>query len=121
MSVQPLNPYLSFNGDAEQAIRFYERALGAKVEAPSRFGEASGMNPPPELKDRILHARLVVGPDVLMISDGPATPGTQVGLMLEIGDVDDLRRKVDALGVGGQVLRPVQDMFWNATFGITGC
>ena len=122
MAIKQLNAYLNFNGNAEQAIRLYERALGAKVEALSRFSEAPGMNPPPALKDKILHARLAVGPDVLMISDCPpdksTSVGTQISLMMEFGDVEELRRKFDALSAGGQVTQPVQDMFWGATFGM---
>jgi PhnB protein len=122
MAIKQMSPYLNFNGTAEQAIRLYEKALGAKVQALSRFSEAPGMNPPPAMKDKVLHAQLAVGPDVLMISDCPpdkgTTGGTQISIMIEIEDVDDLRRKFDALGVGGQVMMPVQEMFWGATFGM---
>lgn len=122
MAITQVNPYLNFNGTAEQAIRLYETALGAKVEELRRFSDAPGMTPPPALKDKVLHARLAVGPDVLMISDCPpgkeTSGGNQVSIMVEIDSVDALRRAFDALGAGGQVLMPVADMFWGATFGM---
>lgn len=42
MAIKQLNPYLMFNGTAAQAIALYERALGAKTENLSRFGDAPG-------------------------------------------------------------------------------
>lgn len=44
MSVQP---YLFFNGRAEEAIEFYKKAIGAKVEMLMRFGENPGKGKAP--------------------------------------------------------------------------
>jgi uncharacterized glyoxalase superfamily protein PhnB len=67
-----LNPYLLINGQCEAAFRFYERCLGGKIVAmmPHAGTPAEGQVPP-EWRDKIIHARLVVGDQVLMGSDAP--------------------------------------------------
>jgi len=65
-----VNPYLLFNGDCEAAFKLYERVLGGKVTATMRY-EGSPMTDklPAEWRNKIMHARLVVGDEVLMGSD----------------------------------------------------
>lgn len=122
MSITQLNPYLNFNGTAGEAIRLYERALGAKVEASQRFGEAPGMTVPEEHKHRIMHARLRIGAGIVMISDAPpnmpvATEGN-VHICLDFDDVADATTRFNALAAGGKITMPLQDTFWGATFGM---
>jgi PhnB protein len=117
-----LNPYLSFNGTAEKAIKHYERALGAKTESMMRFGEAPGSDTPPESKNLIMHAMLQLGEGVLMISDcppgEPVVIGNQVSVTLHFDDKAEMPAKFSALAEGGQILLPLQDMFWGAHFGM---
>ena len=57
-----LNPYLLFDGDCEAAIKFYEQALGAKTLSTMRVdGTPACAQMPPEMKDKVLHARFAVG------------------------------------------------------------
>jgi len=52
------NPYLSFNGDCEEAFKFYEQLLGGKIEAMFRHeGSPAASHVPPEWGQKILHAR----------------------------------------------------------------
>jgi PhnB protein len=124
MSTIKLNPYLNFNGTAEQAIQLYQSALGAKVEHLMRFGEASGMPVAPEEKNRVMHALLQLGGGVIMISDTMATmpvnaaPNGNTHVALHFDDADDMRKKFDALAVGGTVTMPIADTFWGAKFGM---
>ncbi|MGK4006329.1 glyoxalase/bleomycin resistance/extradiol dioxygenase family protein [Sorangium sp. So ce1036] len=122
MSIKSLNPYLMFDGTAEKAIKLYERALGAKCEGVMRYGDVPGDAPcPGEVKDRILHATVHVGPSVIMVSDG--MPGTPVAkesnteVCLHFDDVESMAKAFDALAAGGKVTSPLQDMFWGARFG----
>ena len=123
MAIKQINPYLNFNGDAAQAVRLYESALGAKVEHISRFGDMPGSTATPETKDRVMHStlRLDTG-GVIMISDiqpgMPHSPGTNVYVCLDFDDVDDMGKKFDALAVGGKVLMALNDTFWGARFGM---
>jgi PhnB protein len=119
MSIQ-LNPYLNFDGTAEQVIAFYEKALGAKVENIMRFGDAPGTAA--EDRKRVMHAQLNIGGGVLMVSDTmpgtPLTAGTNAYVCLNFDDAADMKPKFDALAAGGTVTAPLQDTFWGATFGM---
>jgi len=67
-----LNPYLFFNGQCEAAFRFYEQCLGGKIEVMmTHAGTPAAENVPAEWRDKILHARMTVGGQVLMASDAP--------------------------------------------------
>jgi PhnB protein len=122
MAIKNLNPYLNFNGTADKAIQLYESALGAKVENVSRFGDAQGMDVPPDQKNRVLHAVLRLGDGAVMLSDTmpnmPAPAGNNVHVSLNCDDVADMTKKFDALSVGGKVTMPLQDTFWGAKFGM---
>ncbi len=122
MPIQRLNPYLVFNGDAEQAIRLYQRALGATVEGLMRFGDVPGSTVAAEHRNRVTHALLHDGGGVVMISDSmpdrPVPAGSNVQVCLDFDDVEELRRRFDALAAGGKVVMAPQDTFWGATFGM---
>ena len=124
MSITNLNPYINFNGDADKAIKLYEKALGAKAENVMRWGEM----PPgegdvkPEHKNRVMHALLHVGGGDIMVADTlpdrPAKLGDNAQVALAFDDVADMKKKFDALSAGGQVTMPIQDTFWGAKFGM---
>jgi len=122
MSIKKLNPYLNFNGDGAQAIKLYERALGAKTEGLQRLGDVPGMKVAPENSERVMHAVLRIGEDVIMVSD--AQPGTTVSnggnvhVCLDFSDTEDMARRFDALAAGGKITMPLQDTFWGAKFGM---
>jgi PhnB protein len=122
MAIKQLNPYLNFDGTAEQAIALYERALGAKAENISRLGEVPGAEIPAEHKGRVMHALLHIGPGVIMISDSmpghPLIEGNNNHVCVDFDDVDDMTAKFNALAAGGTVTMPVQDTFWGAKFGM---
>jgi PhnB protein len=124
MSIKNVNPYLSFSGTAEKAIKLYEGALGAKVENVMRYGDAKGMDVPADSKNRIMHAVLKVGSAgaFYMLSDTtpdmPAPAGNNVRVSLDWDDAAEMAKSFDALSVGGKVTMPLQDTFWGAKFGM---
>ena len=113
-----VNPYLNFDGQCAEAFRFYERVLGGKIEAMMTHGEAPiAGEVPPGWHDRIMHARLVVGDQVLMASDSPPEyyqkpQGLYVSLHIEKSA--DARRIFDALADNGAVTMPFEKTFWAA-------
>lgn len=123
MSIAQLNPYLNFDGTAEQAIQLYQRALGAKVEFLQRCGDAPGADQmPAELKNRILHAQLKIGEAVILISDArpgdaPAI-GTNVVLCLQCTDIEEMKTQFAALAEGGKVNLSLQQTFFSPMFGM---
>jgi PhnB protein len=121
MAVQNVNPYLNFNGSAAKAIKFYEKALGAKAENVMRFADVPNMSTP-ETKDLVMHAVLDLGGGRVMLSDGRPNmtipPGGNSHVCLDFDDAADMAAKFDALAAGGTVTMPVQDTFWGAKFGM---
>jgi PhnB protein len=117
-----LNPYLFFNGQCEAAFRFYERSLGAKIVAmmPHAGTPAEGQVPP-EWRDKIIHARLVLGDQVLMGSDAPPEHFEKpqgFSVTLGIDDPADAERIFNALAENGTIRMPIQQTFWALRFGM---
>jgi len=117
-----LNPYLLFNGDCEEALKFYEQALGAKTGAVLRHGGSpSEAHVPPEWRDKVMHARFKIGDAVVMASDAP--PGhyeRPQGFSVSIS-VDDKAKGeslFNALAENGRTIMPFQQTFWAAGFGM---
>jgi PhnB protein len=112
-----INPYLNFNGQCAEAFRFYEQVLGGEIKAMFPFSEMPGENVPPELKDGIMHASLLVGDQALFGSDAPTEmyqkpQGLYVSLNVE--QPSEARRIFDSLADGGSVTMPFQQTFWAA-------
>ena len=67
--MQLLNPYLHFNGQCEKAFNFYAKVLGGKIVAMMAHKGTPAENVPAEWRNKIIHARLMVGDKLLMGSD----------------------------------------------------
>ena len=117
-----LNPYLSFNGQCEVAFKFYERCLGGKIVAMMTYG-GSPMETqmPSEWRNKIMHARLMVGDKILMGSDAPPDRYESMkgfSVTLGIDDPNDAERIFHALSENGTMQMPIQKTFWAARFGM---
>jgi PhnB protein len=113
--------YLNFDGNCREAMTFYAKCLGAELTL-SAFSEMPGNPPPPEAKDRIMHARVVKGKTLLMASDTmPGSPFHQGGnfsLSIACESLQELESLFTAMSEGGKVTMPLQDQFWGARFGM---
>jgi len=115
--MKTLSPYLSFGGDAEQALNFYAEAFGGKVTELKRFSEAPQM--PHPNKNEILHGRVEAENIRIMASDGKqVTSDGRISLSLEFTDNAELDRVFARLSAGGKVTMPVAEQFWGARFGM---
>lgn len=120
-----LTPYLMMDGNAKEAIEYYQKALDAQVLFLQTFGEMPE-NPefplPDEAKNRVSHAMLKVGESDLMFSDTfpgqPHQAGSQVTLCISTKDAEKSRQIFDALADGGQVDMPLQETFFSPLYGI---
>lgn len=114
-----LNPYLIFNGDGREAMEFYHRCLGGNLKVDT-FGSGN-LDVPANLKDRVLHAELKADGILLMCSDSmpdnPSKFGDNVSLSLSFTDAKEQEKIFNDLAHGGKVVMPLQDTFWNATYG----
>jgi PhnB protein len=120
-----ISPYLHFNGNCEEAIKFYAQVLGAKIEAMMTFeGTPAAAHQPADWQKKILHARLLLNGEAIMASDVPpnapggyqAPKGFAVSLMNH--DVAEAERVFAALSAGGQINMPMQKTFWAERFGM---
>ena len=113
-----LNPYLTLDGTAREAMTLYRSVLGGELSVMT-FGD---MGAEGELAAKVMHAHLTT-PDglTLMASDIPpgevVEPGTTVRLSLSGDDEDRLRGWFEALSQGGEVHVPLEKQSWGDLFG----
>jgi len=119
-----VQPYLFFNGRCEEAVKFYQKALGAKVEMLMRFKDAPappdpGMVPPGS-EDKVMHSSLQIGEAKVMASDGCTTePMDFKGFSLSLTAANEAEadRLFAALADGGEVQMPLDKTFFSPRFG----
>lgn len=121
--------YLTFAGNTEEAFLFYRSVFKTDFVTPiMRFSDgppAAGQPPmPPELAKMVMHVALpILAGHVLMGSDGPEVMGFRLfqGNNFSINLEPDTRAEADqlfaALGAGGKIGSPLQEMFWGAYWG----
>ena len=106
--------YLNFDGNAREAMQFYEKALGAKLQMMS-FADARVPNLPPAAGNRLMHARLTKGPVTIMASDtmpGMAfQKGNNFAVMVDCESAAEAERLFKALSDKGQVTMPLAETF----------
>jgi PhnB protein len=117
-----VQPYLFFDGRCEEALEFYQKALGAKAEMLMRFKDS----PEPQANpagagDKVMHTSFRIGDTTLMASDGrcqgqPSFSG--FSLSLTATDDAEAERLFVALADGGQVLMPLAKTFFSSRFGM---
>ncbi|TCM51438.1 VOC family protein [Kribbella sp. VKM Ac-2568] len=113
-----LNPYISFDGTARQALEFYRDVFGGEL-AINTFGEFGAADSPDA--DKIMHGQLESPAGyVLMGSDTPegmerSTNGT---ISLSGDDGDALRGYFERLAEGGTVTMPLEKQMWGDEFGM---
>lgn len=117
-----VNPYLFFNGTCEEAFKFYEKSLGGKIVAMLTHAETpAAKDTPPEWQQKIIHARLLIGDQLLMGSDAP--PGRYhkpqgFSVTVTVETPEEAERLYHALEPGGEVCMPIGETFWARRFGM---
>ena len=117
--VSRLNPYLSFPGNARQAMEFYRDVFGGSLTL-STFGEYGDAGAPGA--DGIMHGQLETDRGyTLMAADNPPgmeyQPGTNITVSLSGDDGDELRSYWAKLADGGTVTVPLEKQMWGDEFG----
>ncbi|HYZ63429.1 MAG TPA: SRPBCC domain-containing protein [Acetobacteraceae bacterium] len=115
-------PYITLNGRCEEALRFYEQSLGAKVQMMMHVKDSPmAQQMPPEWQGKVMHASFTLGNSTLMASDGrPNHTEPLSGIWISIGVTEpaDAERMFHALADGGNVTMPIQETFWAQRFGM---
>jgi len=120
-----VEPYLFFEGRAEEAIEFYKKALGAEVAALLRYKDGPepsrpGMLPPGS-ENKVMHSHIRIGDTSVMLSDGQCggRPSFQgFALTINARDEAEAERWFNALNDGGHVRMPLAPTFFSPKFGM---
>ena len=102
--------YVNYRGNCEEAFRFYETHLGARLDGDvRRHGDMPNPNMPPDWTDKVVHARLDLGSTILMGADIPgAEPMRSSYLTLFLDTESEAERVYSALVEGGEVFMELQ-------------
>jgi PhnB protein len=119
-----VQPYLNFDGRTEEAINFYTKAVGAKLDMLMRYKDAPDMPRdavPPGGENKVIHASFRVDDSVVMASDcyckgAPAFQG--ITLSVTVKDEAEADRVFNALSEGGKVGMPLGKTFFSPRFGM---
>jgi PhnB protein len=120
-----IQPYLFFNGRAEEAFNFYTQAVGAEVTTLMRFKDSPETSPtdmvPQRWSDKVMHANVRIGDTQVMASDGCSEEPLSFrgfSLSLAVSTVVEADRCFTALADGGKVDMPLSETFWSPRFGM---
>jgi PhnB protein len=122
-----INPYLHFNGNAEEAFLFYQSVFGGEFAMVSRFKDFSSPENPISEKEanRIMHIALPIGKhNVLMASDTPESLGThnenenRSKISISAESKEEADKLFQGLSAGGKIEMPIQDSPWGSYFGM---
>ncbi len=114
-------PSLQFNGDCFEALSFYSSVFNGSIEMLLTWGDSPmSAHVPSGYENRIMHASMRVGDNLIMGSDslsGATTAGSAVSISISIPSVEESERVFVALASGGLVFMPFQPTFWAKGFG----
>jgi len=110
-----INPYLHFAGNCEEAFKFYEKAIGGKIEGFLPFGDDEG----PAWKGKVMHGSMQLGDIVLMGTDAPPKfyqkpQGFRVTINVDTNE--EAERIYAALSAGGNITVPLDETFFAHRF-----
>ena len=122
-----INPYLTFNGNCEEAFNFYRSVFGGEFQQLARFKDmppTEYQNIPDSLKEKIMHITLPISKEtVLMGNDanpvyGEVKIGQNLSLVINAESKTEADRVFQKLSESGRVTMPLADTFWNSYFGM---
>ena len=117
-----INPYINFNGNAEEAFGFYKSVFGGEFATITRFGEMQNPQIPESENNKIMHIALPIGQNVLMGNDVPEFMGrvneneNRSKISISAASRDEADRLYNGLSAGGTVEMPIGDSPWGSYF-----
>ena len=121
-----INPYINFNGNAEEAFHFYKSVFGGEFAKIMRFKDLSiPGNPFSENEaNKIMHIALPIGNNVLMANDVPESMGrvneneNRSKISISAESKQEADKLFSGLSAGGEVEMPIGDSPWGSYFGM---
>lgn len=119
-----INPYINFNGNAEEAFTFYKSVFGGEFASVVRFKDLEGpdFSVPADEADKIMRIELPIGGNVLIANDVPAALGpvneneNRSKIAVSAESREDADRLFAGLSAGGSVEMPMSDSPWGTYF-----
>ncbi len=112
-----IKSYLSFNGNAEEALNFYAGVFNGTVGEIYRYGQYQEMESPPEYKDKIIHSCLTFNACTISIAD--TMPGTKADfgslghtITVFCDTEEQLKDIYTKLAVGGEIKCELCEPSW---------
>ncbi len=113
------NPYINFQGRAREAMEFYHKVLGGKLDMLAMDNE--GKMHPAAPDEKLMHARLLTDSAIIMGTDGspehPPTHGDNMAISLIGSDKEMMTKAFSELAEGGKIKMPLDESSWGDTFG----
>ena len=121
-----INPYINFNGNAEEAFNFYKSVFGGEFASVVRFKdlESAEFPVPEEEADKIMRIVLPIGNNTLIANDVPAAIGpvseneNRSKISVTVDSREEADKIFDGLTQGGSIEMPMGDSPWNTYFGM---
>lgn len=121
-----VNPYINFNGNAEEAFTFYRSVFGGEFETLVRFKDVANEDfPIPEAEaNNIMRIVLPIGPTTLIANDVPEALGpvseneNRSKISVSAESREEAARIFTRLSEGGTVEMPMDTSPWNTYFGM---
>lgn len=119
-----INPYINFNGNAEEAFMFYKSVFGGEFTKIMRFKEMASAEFVVSEKEaeKIMHIALPIGKNVLMANDVPEILGrvneneNRSKISISTSSKEEADKLFNGLSAGGQIEMPIMDSPWGALF-----
>lgn len=120
-----IQPYLIFNGNCEEAVKFYCSVFGGEIQFSTRYKDMpkdSGMDLPANWSEKILHLNFLIRGEQLMASDShPGSEmksGNNIQLCVNYDKKTSMDDAFNKLAQGGKITMPLSNTFWGARFGM---
>jgi PhnB protein len=122
-----INPYIHFNGNAEEAFTFYRSVFGNDFARIVRFKDLIFEGAPDFGKEaeKIMHIALAIGKhSILMGSDTPEQLGkhnemeTRSKISVSTKSKEEADHIFNGLSAGAQIEMPIGDSPWGTYFGM---
>lgn len=126
--MKTVNPYLNFNGNAEEAFTFYKSIFGGEFLFVVRFKDMPGMSNLDKMSEedqnKLMHIALplnkdtvLMATDILSFMERSLTVGNNVYIQMETDSADEADRIFNALSKGGTAEMPLQKTAWSEKYG----
>ncbi len=121
-----INPYINFNGNAEEAFAFYKSVFGGEFEKIIRFKELSSPEFPVAESEanKIMHIALPIGKNILIANDVPESMGrvneneNRSKISISAESKEEADKLFSGLSAGGKAEMPIMDSPWGPYFGM---